>query len=90
MVWQRIPKEVYVGREILEMGLYDAVAHFNMGTSAVLKLFYALGIPPVFFREVCVYILACNELQIASLVQMALKIKILKFEVYVNFGFSGK
>ena len=51
MVWQRIPKEVYVGREILEMGLYDAVAHFNMGTSAVLKLFDALGIPPGKFTD---------------------------------------
>ena len=25
MVWQRIPKEIYVGRETLELGLYDAV-----------------------------------------------------------------
>jgi len=48
MVWSggAPPKEVYVGREILEMGLYDAVAYSNMGTSAVLKLFDALGIPP--------------------------------------------
>ena len=42
------------------------------------------------FREVYVYIFACNELQIATLVQMALTIKILKFEVCVNFGFSEK
>ena len=51
MVWQRVPKEVYVGREILEMGLYDAVAHFNIGCSVVLKLFDALGIPPGRFTE---------------------------------------
>ena len=51
MVWQRTPKEVYVGREILDMGLYDAVANFNMGASAVLKLFDALGIPPGKFTE---------------------------------------
>ena len=31
-----------------------------------------------------------GTVQIASLVQMALKIKILKFEFCVNFGFSGK
>ena len=42
------------------------------------------------FREACVFIFACNELQIASLAQMALKIKILKFEFCVNFGFLGK
>ena len=52
MVRQRIPKEVYVGREILEMGLYDVVAHFNIGTSAVLKLFNALGIPPGKFKAI--------------------------------------
>ena len=46
MVWQRTPKEAYFGREILEMGLYDTVAYFNMGTSDVLRLFDALGIPP--------------------------------------------
>ena len=39
MVPKRIAKEVYVGREILEMGLYAAAARFNISTSAVLKLF---------------------------------------------------
>ena len=42
---------MYVGRESLEMGLYDAVAYFNIGSSAVLKLFDALGIPPGKFTE---------------------------------------
>lgn len=51
MIWQRIPKEVYVGRKTLEMGVYDAVAYFNIGTSAVLKLFDALGIPQGKFTE---------------------------------------
>ena len=46
MVWQRVPEEVYVGLEILELGLYDAVAHFNNGLAAVIKLFNALGITP--------------------------------------------
>ena len=41
MVWQRVPKEVYIGREILEMGLCDAVAHFNE----------ALGIPAGKYTE---------------------------------------
>lgn len=44
MVWQRIPKEVFVGLETLELGLYDAVAHFNIGSVAVIKLLNALGI----------------------------------------------
>ena len=45
MVWQRIPKEVYVGSETLQSGLYDAVAHFNIGSIAVIEFFQALGIP---------------------------------------------
>ena len=45
MVWQRIPKEIYVGRETLELGLYDAVSYFNIGSISIIKLFQALGIP---------------------------------------------
>ena len=42
---------MYVGREILEMRLYDAVAYVNISSSAVLKLFDALDIPPGKFTE---------------------------------------
>ena len=41
--------EVSIGREILRDG--DAVAYFNIGTSAVFMLFDALGIPPGKFTE---------------------------------------
>ena len=34
-VWHRILTEVYISGEILEMGLYDAVAYFDIGISAV-------------------------------------------------------
>ena len=50
-IQQCVPKEVYVGREILETGLYDAVAYFNIGSSAILKLFDALGFPAGKFTE---------------------------------------
>ena len=46
MIWQRVPKEVYVGRETLELGLYDAVAHFNIGAVTVIRILQALNIPP--------------------------------------------
>ena len=46
LTWQRIPKEIYVGRETLELGLYDAVSYFNIGSISIIKLFQALGIPP--------------------------------------------
>ena len=46
LIWQRIPKEVFVGKDLLELGLFDAVAHFNMGSQSVLQLYEALGIKP--------------------------------------------
>ena len=46
LTWQRILKEIYVGRETLELGLYDAVSYFNIGSISIIKLFQALGIPP--------------------------------------------
>ena len=51
MVWQRIPKEIYVGRETLELGLYDAVSYFNIGSISIIKLFQALGIPSGKYTE---------------------------------------
>lgn len=44
IMWQRIPKEVYAGNETLEFGLYNAVAHFNIGSATATELFQALGI----------------------------------------------
>ena len=41
MISQRVLKEVYVGRETLELGLYDAVAHFNIGEVTVIRILQA-------------------------------------------------
>ena len=43
-IWSRVPQEVFVGRDILEFGLYDAISQFNMGSEAVLLLYEALQI----------------------------------------------
>ena len=51
MIWQRVPKEVYVGRETLELGLYDAVAHFNIGAVTVIRILQAFNIPPGKYTE---------------------------------------
>ena len=45
MIWQRIPKEVFVGREMLEFGMNDAISYFNMGAKTVLDLYESLKIP---------------------------------------------
>ena len=45
-VWNRLPKTQYIGLDQFELGVYDAVAHFNIGTKAVLKIYERLGLDP--------------------------------------------
>ena len=37
--------------ETLELGLYDAVAHFNIGAVTVIRILQALNIPPGKYTE---------------------------------------
>ena len=53
MVRERVPNEVYVGRETVEFGMYDAVAHFNDGSKTVIDLYKALEITPGKYTEGC-------------------------------------
>ena len=46
MIWDRIPKTTFVGKEVFELGVFDAVANFNMGTEAVKQILRKLGIEP--------------------------------------------
>ena len=50
-IWSRVPQEVFVGRDILEFGLYDAISHFNMGSEAVLLLYEALQIACGYYTQ---------------------------------------
>jgi hypothetical protein len=34
MIWKRIPKNIFVRFDVLEFGIYDAVAHFNISAEA--------------------------------------------------------
>ena len=45
LIWQRVPKEVFVGRQLLEFDMYVAISHFNMGAKTILKLLEELNIP---------------------------------------------
>ena len=54
MIWERCPKAQYVGRNIFEFGVLDAVAHFNLGAVAALKVYQECGIMPgKYTRESC-------------------------------------
>ena len=46
MIWKRIPKCTYVGLTQFELGIYDAVAHFNIGSKAAIKVYEYLGLQP--------------------------------------------
>ena len=45
-IWQRLPKTVFVGSDVFKMGVYDAVAHFNVGEKATTKVLEAMGLNP--------------------------------------------
>ena len=46
MIWRRVPKTVFVGSDLFKIGVYDAVAHFNMGEKAAIKVLEAMGLNP--------------------------------------------
>ena len=39
MTWNRVPKNVFVGLDVLQLGVYDAVPDFNIGAEAAVKIF---------------------------------------------------
>lgn len=44
VIWRRCPKEVFVGRSTIEIGVCSAVISFNDGAAGILTLFDLLGI----------------------------------------------
>lgn len=46
MIWERVPKDVFIGSETLQLGVYDAVAHFNIGCQAAVNILRELDIEP--------------------------------------------
>ena len=52
MIWNRLPKTVFVGADVLNFGAYDAVAHFNIGNKAAENIISELSqTPGHFFTE---------------------------------------
>ena len=42
MIWNRLPKSIFVGGNVLQLGVYDAVAHINMGSRASVDILQQL------------------------------------------------
>ena len=43
MIWQRIPKDIRVNAATFEMGVYDALSHFNLGNITTVNIYNHLG-----------------------------------------------
>ena len=46
MIWNRIPKANHVALNTLTFGVYEAIAHFNMGAKASLDILEDINIIP--------------------------------------------
>jgi hypothetical protein len=52
MIWNKCPEGIFVGGDVLEFGVYDAVAHFNMGSRPATCIMQELDLEPgCFFEE---------------------------------------
>ena len=46
MIWERLPKQTFIGSDLLQLGVHDAVAHFNIGFEAFIQVLKNSGINP--------------------------------------------
>ena len=46
MIWHCKPNHAFVRRQTLETGVFDAVAHFNIGNIVTLRIFKSPGTEP--------------------------------------------
>ena len=49
MIWERVPKITYVGKDILDFAVYDAAANFNDERQGTIDLFKQLNIHPGYY-----------------------------------------
>ena len=53
MIWNRVTKATHVGLDILSVGVYDAMARFNIGEKAALDIMELLKIDPGYYMTKC-------------------------------------
>jgi hypothetical protein len=44
MIWERLPKQTFAGSDVLQLGVHDAIAHFNIGCEASFQVLKNIGI----------------------------------------------
>ena len=52
IIWSKVPKAVFVGRSVLEMGVYSAVIEYNDGAAGLRKVLELLGVKSGYFFEI--------------------------------------
>ena len=56
IVWQKCPKNIFVGKTVLEMAVSSAVLNFNSGCCGILDVFKVLKLEPGQFTERFCYV----------------------------------
>ena len=51
IIWTKCPKNIYVHRNVLEMGVSSAVINFEDGNCGILNVFKNLGIDASYFTK---------------------------------------
>lgn len=46
MIWNRVLKNVFVGLDVLQLGVYNAVAVFNIDAETAAKIFDEVNMEP--------------------------------------------
>ena len=55
MIWERVPKITYCGKDQLELAVYDAALNFNDGRQGNIEIFKKLNITPGHYTTVLCY-----------------------------------
>ena len=51
LIWKKVPKDIFVGREVLEIGVSSAIINFNEGVCGIIGIFETLNLNPGYFTH---------------------------------------
>ena len=53
MIWNRVSNATHFGLDVLSVGVYDAIEHFNIGGKGALDIMELLKIDPDYYMTMC-------------------------------------
>ena len=51
--WKKVPKNIFVGMEVFEIGVSSAIINFNEGVCGIVGIFETLNLSPGFSHRFC-------------------------------------